>query len=68
MARVILWNVSARFWHWSLFFGLVFLAEKSGLKQEPFGAEVDRGQWLIPPESSKSDGVGKQEKDVLYEG
>lgn len=48
--------------------GSYFRAEKSGLKQEPFGAEVDRGQWLIPPESSKSDGVGEQEKDVLYEG
>lgn len=48
--------------------GSYFSAGESGPKQELFGAEVDRGQWLIPPESLRRDGVGKQERDVLYGG
>lgn len=57
---------------WSFFFGSnaggpYFRAGESGPKQEPFGAEVDPGQWLIPPEGSRRDGVGKQERDVLHE-
>lgn len=43
-----------------------FRAGESGPNQEPFGAEVDPGQWLIPPEGSRRDGVGKQERDVLH--
>lgn len=39
-----------------------------GQSRKTFGAEVDRGQWLIPPESSRRDGVGKRDRDVLYEG
>lgn len=45
-----------------------FRAGTSGPKHEPFGAEVDRGHRLIPPESLKRDGMGKQQKDVLYVG
>lgn len=45
-----------------------FRAGTSGPKHEAFGAEVDRGQWLIPPESLKRDGMGKQQEDVLYVG
>lgn len=38
-------------------------AEESGLRQERLGAEVDPGQWLIPLESCKSDGMGKRERE-----
>ena len=49
--------------------GSYFRAGESGPKQEAFGAEVDRGQWLIPPESSKR-GMERWggKRDVLYEG
>lgn len=50
----------------SLFFGSdassYFRAGTSGPKHEALGAEVDRGQWLIPPESLTRDGMGKQQK------
>lgn len=67
VAPIILWSVYAHFWQdnsapsfiGSNAGGSYFRAGESGPKQEWFCAEVDRGQWLIPPENSRSDGGGK---------